>query len=374
MTTRRGFGTLRRLPSKRWQATYVGPDLARHAAAHTFASKMDAEVWLGQERALVSGDNWVAPARRAELKERLAPPTFSVYAQQWLADRSLKPRTREGYEHLLRRYLDPEFGDLPVPDLTPAVVRRWWAGLSQDHPTVNARAYALLRAILSTAVTDELVATNPCRVRAASNPPTKKDVRPATPAELEVLVEAMPDSRRAVVLLCAWCALRIGEVLELRRRDLDLTRGVVSVTRAVSWVRGQPVVGTPKSAAGTRQVSVPPHIVPALQHHLDAHVRSGADALLFPSMRDPLRHLQPTVLHQSWRKARSAAGRDDLRIHDLRHTGATLAAMTGATLAELQARLGYSTVGAALRYQHAAQGRDAEIAAKLSTLVEGAPE
>lgn len=373
MMTRRGFGTLRRLPSKRWQATYVGPDLARHTGPYTFASKMDAEVWLGQERALVAGDGWVAPQRRAEIKERLAPPTFGEYARQWLADRSLKPRTREGYEHLLRRYLDPEFGDLPVPDLTPAVVRRWWAGLSQDHPTVNARAYALLRAILSTAVTDELIASNPCRVRAASNPPTKKEVRPATPGELVVLVEAMPDSRRAVVLLCAWCALRIGEVLELRRRDLDLERGVVSVTRAVSWVHGQPVVGTPKSAAGTRQVSVPPHIVPALQHHLDAHVRSGADALLFPSMRDPLRHLQPTVLHQSWRKARSAAGRDDLRIHDLRHTGATLAAMTGATLAELQARLGHSTVGAALRYQHAAKGRDAEIAAKLSGFAKGWP-
>lgn len=159
----------------------------------------------------------------------------------------------------MRRYLDSAFGDLPVPELTPAVVRRWWAGLGLDHPTVNARAYALLRAVLSTAVTDELIASNPCRVRAASNPPTKKDVQPATPAELLVLVEEMPDSRRAVVLLCAWCALRIGEVLELRRRDLDLGRGVVSVTRVVSWVRGQPVVGTPKSAAGTRQVSVPPH-------------------------------------------------------------------------------------------------------------------
>ncbi|CAN5482962.1 site-specific integrase [soil metagenome] len=373
MTTRRGFGTLRKLPSKRWQATYVGPDLNRHSAPHTFASKMDAEVWLGQERTLTADVDWVAPGRRAELKERLAPPTFGEYAGQWLADRSLKPRTRDGYEHLLRRYLDPEFGDLPVPDLTQAVVRRWWAGLSKDHPTVNARAYALLRAILSTAVTDEILVSNPCRVRAASNPPTKKDIRPATPAELEILVEEMPASRRAVVLLCAWCALRIGEVLELRRHDLDLARGVVSVERAVSWVGGQPVVGTPKSAAGTRQVAVPPHIIPALQQHLDAHVRRGADALLFPSVRDPQKHLQPTVIHQSWRKARAKAGRNDLRIHDLRHTGATLAAMAGATLAELQARLGHSTVGAALRYQHAAQGRDAEIAAKLSGLVEGWP-
>ncbi|MGB5936558.1 MAG: site-specific integrase [Ornithinimicrobium sp.] len=372
MTTRRGFGTLRKLPSKRWQATYVGPDLARHSAPHTFANKMDAEAWLGQERALTADPDWVPPGRRAELKERLAPPEFAEYAQQWLADRSLKPRTRDGYEHLLRRYLGPAFGDLPVPDLTPAVVRRWWAGLSAEHPTVNARAYALLRAILSTAVTDELIPTNPCRVRAASNPPTKKEVRPATPAELEVIVEEMPDSRRALVLLCAWCALRIGETLELRRDDLDLDRGVVSVTRAVSWVGGQPVVGTPKSAAGTRQVAVPPHIVPALQHHLDAHAGCSAGALLFPSVRDPHKHVQPTVIHQSWRKARAKAGREDLRIHDLRHTGATLAAMAGATLAELQARLGHSTVGAALRYQHAAQGRDAEIAVKLSGLAQGA--
>src|SRR5688572_5139130 len=185
MASRRGFGTLRRLPSKRWQATYVGPDLARHTAPHTFAAKVDAEAWLAKEWALVNSDGWVAPKRRVELAERLAPPTFGEYARQWLTDRSLKPRTREGYEHLLRRYLEPEFGELLVSDLTPALVRRWWAGLSPDHPTVNARAYALLRAILTTAVTDELLASNPCRVRAASNPPTRKEIRPATLAELD---------------------------------------------------------------------------------------------------------------------------------------------------------------------------------------------
>ncbi|OLT15716.1 integrase [Serinicoccus sp. CUA-874] len=368
MATRRGFGALRRLPSKRWQASYTGPDLGRHTAPHTFDSKADAEAWLVHERALVEGEGWVAPKRRIEVAERLAPPTFGEYARQWLADRSLKPRTVEGYEHLLRRYLEPEFGDLLVSNLTPAVVRRWWAGLSPDHPTVNARAYALLRAVLTTAVGEELLASNPCRVRGASNPPTKKQIRPATLDELDVLVEEMPDQFGALVLLCAWCALRVGEVLELRRRDLDLDRGLVKVTRAVSWVRGQPVIGTPKSAAGTREVSLPPHIVPALKQHLEQHVLPEAGALLFPSRSDHRRHLQPTVLHTAWREARSAAGRDDLRIHDMRHTGATMAAMTGATLAELQARLGHSTVAAALRYQHAAQGRDAEIAARLSDL------
>lgn len=159
----------------------------------------------------------MAPKRRAELAERLAPPTFGEFARQWLADRSLNPRTREGYEHLLRRYLEPEFGDLLVSDLTPALVRRWWAGLSPDHPTVNARAYALLRAILTTAVTDELLASNPCRVRAASNPPTKKEIRPATLAELDVLVKERPDQLGALICCapgarCEWgrCSSCVG--------------------------------------------------------------------------------------------------------------------------------------------------------------------
>jgi integrase len=71
-----------------------------------------------------------------------------------------------------------------------------------------------------------------------------------------------------------------------------------------------------------------------------------------------------------WYKARKAAGRDDLRWHDLRHSGAVLAAATGASLAELMARLGHSTPQAAMRYQHAAQGRDREIAALLSKIAE----
>ena len=81
-------------------------------------------------------------------------------------------------------------------------------------------------------------------------------------------------------------------------------------------------------------------------------------------------HLQPSTLYRHWYKARAEAGRDDLRWHDLRHSGAVLAAATGASLAELMARLGHSTPQAAMRYQHAAQGRDREIAALLSKIAE----
>jgi integrase len=74
-------------------------------------------------------------------------------------------------------------------------------------------------------------------------------------------------------------------------------------------------------------------------------------------------------LYRHYYKARHAAGRDDLRWHDLRHSGAVLAAQSGATLAELMARLGHSTPAAAMRYQHAADGRDRAVAAAMSTLV-----
>ena len=84
-------------------------------------------------------------------------------------------------------------------------------------------------------------------------------------------------------------------------------------------------------------------------------------------------HMAPSSLYAVYYPARKTAGRDDLRFHDLRHTGAVLAAATGATLAELMARLGHSTVTAAMRYQHAAADRDKAIAAALSKLATVTP-
>ena len=85
--------------------------------------------------------------------------------------------------------------------------------------------------------------------------------------------------------------------------------------------------------------------------------------------------MAPATLYRRFYNARDAAGRPDLRLHDLRHSGAVLAAATGASLAELMARLGHSTPAAAMRYQHAAKGCDREIAALLSKLASngGAP-
>lgn len=119
-----------------------------------------------------------------------------------------------------------------------------------------------------------------------------------------------------------------------------------------------------------RDVAIPPHLIPVVKAHLKSHVASGKDALLFPAAADSNSHMAPSTLYKVYYPARKKAGRPDRRRHDLRHTGAVLAAQTGATLAELMGRLGHSTPGAAMRYQHAAADRDAEIARRLSALVE----
>jgi integrase len=98
----------------------------------------------------------------------------------------------------------------------------------------------------------------------------------------------------------------------------------------------------------------------------EALAQLGAQGLLFPAGHGG--HLVPSTLYGVFYPAREAAGRPDLRFHDLRHIGATLAAATGATLAELMARLGHSTPGAAMRYQHASADRDRVIAEALSQL------
>jgi integrase len=360
---RSSFGQVRKLPSGRWHARYTAPGTDRFVnAPSTFDTKLDAQTWLTTQRADLVRGAWLPPDSAV---------TFRAYSATWLEHRTLKPRTRADYRTLLDRLILPTFGDVPVRRLSPALVREWHARTALDTPTLRAHAYMLLKTICGTAVHDDLLPANPCRIRGAGQAARASKTEPASLEELATIVEAMPDRYRLMVLLAAWCALRFGELTELRGHDIDTRHGVIKLRRGVTWVDGEAVIVTPKSTAGSRDVAVPPHLLPLVREHLLAH-GVGRAGLLFPAAHDPDGHMRPATLYRVYYPAREAAGRPDLRFHDLRHTGATLAASTGATLAELMARLGHSTPGAAMRYQHAAKGRDAEIAKALSALAEPA--
>lgn len=367
---RRGFGGIRKLPSGRLQAYYTGPDTLRHVGPVTFDTRVDAEAWLVAERRLISEDRWLSPTARAQMSHRIV--TFGDYAERWLDRRTLKPRTRWDYRTLLDRFLLPEFGTMALPLITPAQVAAWHHDLAaRTGPTMRAHAYSLMRTICRTAIDDDEIAVSPCRIRGAGSVKRQVKIEPATLDQLQTIVEAMPARYRAMVLLSSWCALRFGEAAELRRRDVDLKTGVLHIRRGVTWVDGQPVVGTPKSSAGSRDVAVPPHLLPMLRTHLAEHTAFGKDSLLFPAASGG--HLKQSTLARVYYPARAKAGRHDLRWHDLRHTGAVLAAQSGATLAELMLRLGHSTPAAAMIYQHATSDRDAAIAARLSEIAGGRP-
>ncbi|MCC2592467.1 site-specific integrase [Tessaracoccus sp. OS52] len=229
----------------------------------------------------------------------------------------------------------------------------------------------MLRTILGNAVEDELIATNPCQIRGAGKAKRVRRIEPATLDELRVVVAGVPERWAMLVELAAWCALRFGEATELRRKDVTVDGSVLKIRRGVTWLNGQPIVGPPKSEAGARDVTVPPHLLAPLLRHLKQWAEPTVNGLVFPAARGG--HLNHGTFHKHYRKARAAAGRPDLRLHDLRHTGAVFAAQAGATTRELMDRLGHTTAEMAMRYQHVAEGRQAEIARRLSLLAgEGA--
>jgi integrase len=113
---------------------------------------------------------------------------------------------------------------------------------------------------------------------------------------------------------------------------------------------------------------VSPYLRVDIKHHLDTFVADDPEALLFPAARavGGVCHLSQNVFREAFQAACKSAGRDGVNVHALSHLGATLAARAGATLAEVQARLGHSTVGAAMAHQHSEASRQADLAVALS--------
>ena len=240
--------------------------------------------------------------------------TFGAYAARWLANRQvagrpIKARTREHYQrdpgrsptrHVRRTASSPRSSPRTSATGTQATL--------VDRPTMRSHAYSLLRTILASAVNDEIIDANPCRiVGAGPRQAGPQDPAGVSVAELGVLTEAMPERLRLMVTLASWCALRFGETVELRRGDIDLSDEVIRIRRAAVRTKGTYTITTPKSDAGIRDVAIPPHIIPPIEQHLAKYVDSKRDSLIFPA--DNGGHLQPSTLYRHWYKARGKAGR-----------------------------------------------------------------
>jgi integrase len=363
-TKSRQFGTVRKLPSGRYQARYRGPDSQLRSAPHTFIRKTDATRWLTFKEAEIRRGDWVDPAA--------ARTPFADFAAAWVEERpNLRPKTRELYRYLLRAHILPAFGTYAVSAIAEADIRRWRRGLVSANisEVTAAKAYRLLKAVMYTALDDGLIRRNPCRIKGAG-----QEVSPERPvltiAQVYQVASAVDQRYQALILLAAFGSLRWGEVTALRRSDIDVESGAVRVERQLVEARGGGFTFTaPKSAAGKRTVYVPATIAGELRSHLDQFTGKATDALVFTGTRGkPIRHSH--FRQRVWRPAADALGMTGVHVHDLRHMGNILSAAAGASLRELMDRMGHASTRAALIYLHGSDERQRKIASNLDVLAQ----
>lgn len=424
------LGTVEQLPSGTWRAFYR-VDGRRFSAPRPFPTKDDANAWLATERADRVRGTWRDPhagqvtlaeyaATWLDARPDLAPRTHDLYRRT--LNRWVLPRLGDGR--------GIELGPKLIGDLTTTLVRAWYAAMFTTararasaqrtrsigglaHParawareqgiavsssgrlsprlltawaaagepeapsepipaptdagrTAAAHAYRLLHAILNTAVRDGALPSNPCQIPTAGV--VHHPERPtATPAEVDQLTALMPPDLAAAVVLAAWSGLRYGELFALARRHVNIDRSTLRVERALICVPGQPITfGRPKTVKSERTVHLPAFVAECLDAHMETHTPKHPDALVF-SMNGggAVTNLR---LSYVFRRVRTAIGRDDLTWHDLRHTGATLAYRAGASVPDVQARLGHTTMRAASIYAHRTDESDRVLAERLDEL------
>ncbi|SNU01057.1 Phage integrase family protein [Ruaniaceae bacterium KH17] len=405
---RESWGSLRKLPSGRWQTRYPGPDGQAYTArteddrALTFFTKTDARVWLAAVHTKIARQEWepprvVAARRRAEAEEQAdLAMGFSEYAERWLARVSTEPNrsgkrraagTVRTYRGKVSGYLIPEFGDTPIREIDAERVRALTERLDKIPSPLNPRSpfngitrpvLIVLMMILRQAARDGVIASVPVvsiprheNVRHDSGHDSGEDV--ATPAQVEALYAATPRKWAIVVLLAAWCQLRRGECLGLQRQDVEFHDdgcATLHVRRQLSANTGD--YADLKTDAGRRSLSVPGLMVDRLKEHMRVNVAAKSRAPLVPVNVRGSVPLSNTRWGYVWSDSRDAVLTipEGFRFHDLRHTGLTLFAQEGATLAELMRRGGHSDMRIVLRYQHATRARDRELANRMSKRVE----
>lgn len=361
---RPGAGSIRKLPSGRFQASFLDPGTGlRVNAPVTYDLRDEAEEWLDKQYAHMKLGTYVSP-------ERGATP-LGEYAAQYIADRELRPGTRRNYDRLHGRWICgraegvPDLGRHKLKDVTPDIVRAWVTAMrkatAEGGRSQLAQAYALLRSVFVQAVEDELIQANPCRVKGAGRFGSSER-QPLSAQEVAALADVIDSRLRLAVLLAVNAALRPGELFALQVKHLSLkgTTCTVKVDRGMTDVGGVVAFGPPKTEKSRRTLVLAPSVAAQLRVHVKDMT---PEALLFcASNGTPVREANR---HKIIRKAGVKIARPDIGWHHLRHTGLTLAAQRGATLAELMAMAGHTTPTMAARYQHATADRMARLAQEL---------
>jgi len=360
MGNRRHFGSVRKLPSGSWQASYwhLGQ---RHIAPMTFEFKADANAYLSSVQTEIRKGFWIDPLGAQML--------FSEWAMEWTATIvDLRPSSRARDLGYLHRYLLPRFGHMPLGDIDYMAVRAWVSDLNASGlaPSTVTKAGQMLRKLMRTAVQAGLLASSPCE--GVKLPRIERtEMRFLTTVEVDALTDAMDPRYRAVVLLAAYGGLRAGELFGLRAKRVDVLHRRITIAETVVDVGGHLHFGPPKTRAGHRIVPLPQVAADPLGAHLATYAR-GPEDLVFTAPEGG-----PVSLNlwrrRFWVPALKAASLGHLRPHDLRHTAVALWIAAGAHPKEVAVRAGHSSVSFTLdRYGHLFPGSESVLNDSLDAL------
>jgi integrase len=334
------FGTVTKLPSKKWRVRYV--DRAGNRHSKTLATKADASAFLAAVQTDIDRGDRTDPRR--------ARRTFEHYAQAWMDARAHKePKTLEGDEAMLRLHVLPRFGrcavgDIEHDDVQAFVSAQIRSGVSAG--TVRKR-YRVVYGVLRQAVRGKAV---PVNVAAGIDLPTaRRKERPfLTAAEVELLADAATCPQRSPgayhpdhglrIRFAAYTGMRAAEIAGLRVRNVDLMRGVVHV-RETTVVASRTVhEGRPTKTKQERTLVLPSFLVDMLRDHMA------------PVAKQPNAYVFGTARHNTWarvhfRPAVAQAGLDELlTFHDLRHTCVAMLIDQGAQPKAIADHLGHATI------------------------------
>jgi integrase len=337
-------GHIQRRAKDKWRARYIGPD--GRERSKTFARKVDAERYLATVEVSKVRGEWVDP--------QLGRTTFARWAQRWFGTTvMLKPKTRAGYESLLRTVILPTFAGARLAQIQPVDVREWISELTARGLSASRirQAYHMFGAIMRSAVESGYIARSPC-VGVKLPRMTQLEMLFLSAEQVGRLADEIAHPYGVLVLTLAYGGMRWGEAVALRRSRCDLLHSKLEIRESLGEVNGQLHFGPTKTYAA-RSVLLPPFLRDAIAEHLEKHVDEQGDALVFTAPNGgPLRN--STWHSRFWTPGLWAAGLPDrLRIHDLRHTCAALLISRGAHVKAVQRHLGHSSATVTLNtYAH----------------------
>lgn len=347
---------IRRVAAGSWQVRYRDP--AGRERARNFRRKADAERFsVTVETDKIRG-MWADP--------RLARITVGEWLPTWQASRvHLRPSTRALSESLLRNHVLPYFGDRRLGSVTPTDVQGFVAHLEEKGLAASSvrQCYLLVAGLFSSALDSDIVVRTPCRgINLPSD--SKKEMRFLTADEVSDLAGMIDQRYRALVLTAAYAGCRFGELAGLKAHRLDLLRRTLTVAEALSEVRGQVKLASPKTAAARRQLALPKFLAEELNHHLATWPPSTKGFVFGAPQGGPL--LRRNFRRRTWLSAVRASVGEPLRVHDLRHTHAAILIAQGEHPKVIQNRLGHSSIKVTLdTYGHLFDGLDEAAAERL---------